>query len=117
MTDWAAMPLQPIRSLRPAPVDGDALVERLRLTAVSVGYALAMAPALALGIVSILCIPLGLLASLATVVPFGVARHEGVVPDGQLWLPALVAAGVVALTLLSARSAVRRAAASIGGVR
>jgi putative ABC transport system permease protein len=53
---------------------------------------------------------LGLLASLATIVPFGVARHEGVVPDGQLWLPAVVVAGVVALTLLSARSAVRRAA-------
>ena len=53
---------------------------------------------------------LGLLASLATVVPFGVARHEGVVPDGQLWLPVLVAAGVVLLTLLAARSAVRRTA-------
>ena len=67
---------------------------------------------------------LGLLASLATIVPFGVARHEGVVPDGQLWLPALVVAGVVALTLLSARSAVRRTAPvpqvvapSIGGAR
>jgi putative ABC transport system permease protein len=53
---------------------------------------------------------LGLLASLATIVPFGVARHEGVVPDGQLWLPAVIVAGVVALTLLSARSAVRRTA-------
>lgn len=62
MTDWAVMPLQPIRSLRPAPVDGHALVERLRLTAVSLGYALSMAPSLALAILSILCVPLGLVA-------------------------------------------------------
>ena len=63
MTDWAAMSLQPITTVRPAPVDGDALVDRLRLTAVSLGYALAMAPALALGILSILCIPLGLVTA------------------------------------------------------
>jgi signal transduction histidine kinase len=54
------MPLQPIRSLRPAPVDGDALVDRLRLTAVAFGYALSMAPSLALAILSVLCVPLGL---------------------------------------------------------
>jgi signal transduction histidine kinase len=60
MTDWAAMPLQPIRTLRPAPVDGHALVDRLRLTAVSLGYALSMAPSLALAILSVLCVPLGL---------------------------------------------------------
>ena len=53
---------------------------------------------------------LGLLASLATVVPFGIARHEGLVPDGQLWLPPVVVLGAVALTLLAARSAVRRTA-------
>ena len=56
------MPLQPIRSLRPAPVDRDALVERLRLTGVSLGYALSMAPSLVLAILSILCVPLGLVA-------------------------------------------------------
>jgi putative ABC transport system permease protein len=55
-------------------------------------------------------VALGLLASLATVIPFGVARHEGLVPDGQLWLPPLVIVGAVALTLLAARSAVRRTA-------
>ncbi|MFC7494518.1 MULTISPECIES: sensor histidine kinase [unclassified Nocardioides] len=54
------MPLRKIGSLRPTPVDGDALVDRLRLTAVSAGYALSMAPSLALAIMSILCIPLGL---------------------------------------------------------
>ena len=61
-------------------------------------------------IVAAVGVVLGLLASLATIVPFGVARHEGVVPDGQLWLPPVVVAGVVALTLLAARSAVRRTA-------
>ena len=60
---------------------------------------------------------LGLVASLATVVPFAVARHEGVVPDGQLWLPPLLVAGTVLLTLLSARSAVRRLGPLTGAVR
>lgn len=62
------------------------------------------------GVVAAVGVALGLVASLATVVPFAVARHEGVVPDGGLWLPPLVVAGVVALTLLAARSAVRRTA-------
>jgi signal transduction histidine kinase len=63
VTDWRAMSLQPISSVRPAPVDGDALVDRLRLTAVSLGYALSMAPSLALAILSVLCIPLGLVTA------------------------------------------------------
>ena len=54
---------------------------------------------------------LGLVASLATVVPFAVARHEGVVPDGQLWLPPLLVVGVVLLTLGAARGALSRAGA------
>ncbi|MBA2954183.1 sensor histidine kinase [Nocardioides sp. MAH-18] len=54
------MLLRPIRSTRPAPVDGAGLAERLRLTAVALGYAVAMAPALVLGIASLLCIPLSL---------------------------------------------------------
>ena len=41
------------------------------------------------GVVAGVGVVLGLVASLATIVPFGVARHEGVVPDGQLWLPPL----------------------------
>jgi putative ABC transport system permease protein len=53
---------------------------------------------------------LGSVASLASIVPFGIARHEGIVPDGQLWLPPLVIAGAVALTMLAARSAFRRSA-------
>jgi putative ABC transport system permease protein len=60
---------------------------------------------------------LGLVASLATVVPFAVARHEGIVPDGQLWLPPLLVAGTVLLTLASARSAVRRLGPLSGVVR
>lgn len=66
------------------------------------------------GIVAGVGVVLGLLASLATIVPFGIARHEGLVPDGDLWLPPLVVAGVVALTMLAARSAVRRTAPAIG---
>ena len=78
MTDWAPMVspsalLQPIRSVRPAPVDRDALVDRLKLTAVSLGYALLMAPALALGILTILAIPLGLVTA-------GFVMALGVVP-------------------------------------
>jgi putative ABC transport system permease protein len=64
------------------------------------------------GVVAGIGVVLGLVASLATVVPFAVARHEGVVPDGGLWLPPVVVAGVVALTLLAARSAVRRTSVS-----
>jgi putative ABC transport system permease protein len=51
----------------------------------------------------------GGLASLATIVPFAIARDEGVVPDGQLWLPPLLVVGVVVLTLAAARGAVRPA--------
>jgi len=57
------MLLRKIGSLRPTPVDGDALVDRLRLTLVSAGYAALGAPALALGILTILCIPLGLVTA------------------------------------------------------
>lgn len=60
------------------------------------------------GIVAGIGVVLGLLASLATIVPFAIARHEGVVPDGQLWLPPLLVAGTVLLTLGSARAAVSR---------
>ncbi|WP_435771899.1 FtsX-like permease family protein [Nocardioides sp. SYSU DS0651] len=59
------------------------------------------------GIVAAVGVVLGTLASLATVVPFAVARDEGVVPDGALWLPPVVVAAVVVLTLASARGAVR----------
>ena len=69
------------------------------------------------GIVAGIGVLLGLVASLATVVPFAVARDEGVVPDGQLWLPVLVAVATVALTLASARSAVRRLGPLTGAVR
>ncbi len=52
---------------------------------------------------------LGLVASLATIVPFSIARDEGFVPDGQLWLPVVVAAVAVVLTVGAGRIAVRRA--------
>jgi putative ABC transport system permease protein len=53
---------------------------------------------------------LGSLAALTTIVPFGIARGEGIVPDGQLWLPPVVIAAVAALTLGAARGTVRRVA-------
>jgi len=63
------------------------------------------------GIVAGIGVGLGFLAALATVVPFALARDEGVIPDGQLWLPPLLAAAAVAITLGAAASAVRRATA------
>ena len=62
-------------------------------------------------IVAVAGVVLGVLASLATVVPFAVARDEGVVPDGQLWLPPLIVVGVVLLTLGAARGGLTRARA------
>lgn len=58
-------------------------------------------------VVAVVGVVLGLLGSLSTIVPFAIARDEGVVPDGQLWLPLVVVAAVVVLTLLAARGAVR----------
>lgn len=59
------------------------------------------------GIVAAIGVVLGTLAALTTVVPFAVARHEGVVPDGGLWLVPVVVAAVVAITLGAARTSVR----------
>lgn len=62
-------------------------------------------------IVAVIGVLLGLVAASATVVPFALARDEGVVPDGQLWLvPALMGVAVL-LTLVSASTAARRATA------
>ena len=78
--------LQPIARVGPRPVDRDALVDRLRLTAVSLGYALLMAPALALAILTILSVALGvvtvgfaiaLLVVPATAALVGVHRRIG----------------------------------------
>lgn len=59
-------------------------------------------------IVAAVGVIVGLMASLATIVPFGVARGEGIVPDGQLWLPPLLVGGIVVLTLGAARHAACR---------
>ena len=58
-------------------------------------------------IVAAIGVVLGTVAALTTVVPFAIARHEGAVPDGGLWLVPAVVAAVVALTLGAARSSVR----------
>jgi putative ABC transport system permease protein len=62
---------------------------------------------------------LGLLASMATVVPYSVVRDEGVLPDGQLWLPAVVAVAAIAITVVGATAAARRTlgAVSEAGLR
>ncbi len=52
---------------------------------------------------------LGLAASLATIVPFALARDEGFAPDGQLWLPVVVSVAAVALTVGAGRVACGRA--------
>ncbi|KQZ67298.1 ABC transporter permease [Nocardioides sp. Root151] len=62
-------------------------------------------------IVAVVGVVLGTAASLATVVPFAIARDEGIVPDGQLWLPPVLAVVAVAITLCSAAVAVRRTTA------
>lgn len=63
------------------------------------------------GIVAAVGVVIGVVASLATIVPFAVARHEGLVPDGQLWLAPVVVAAVTLLTTGAARGAVRPAVA------
>lgn len=60
-------------------------------------------------VVALVGVVFGLVAALFSTVPFGLVRSEGVVPDGQLWLPPLLVAGVVALTLAAAKVAVSRA--------
>jgi putative ABC transport system permease protein len=68
------------------------------------------------GIVAAIGVLLGTMAALTTVVPFAIARHEGAVPDGGLWLVPTVVAAVVALTLAAARTSVRtqRRAQAVG---
>jgi putative ABC transport system permease protein len=61
-------------------------------------------------VVAAIGVVLGLLASTATAVPYAIVRHEGVVPDGQLWLVPLVAAVALALALAAAWGAQRRPA-------
>ena len=61
-------------------------------------------------VVAIVGILLGLLGSTATAVPYSIVRHEGVVPNGQLWLPPLVAVVAAVLTVGSAWAAQRRSA-------
>jgi putative ABC transport system permease protein len=60
-------------------------------------------------VVAAIGVALGLLASTATAVPYAIVRHEGVVPDGQLWLIPLVAAIATILAVGAARLTVRSA--------
>ncbi len=60
-------------------------------------------------VVAAVGILVGLLGSTATAVRYAIVRHEGVLPDGQLWLPPLVAAIAAALTVATVWGAQRRA--------
>lgn len=51
---------------------------------------------------------LGGLASLTTVIPYSFVRNEGIVPDGQLWLPPLLAVIALSVTIGGASTAARR---------
>ncbi|WP_436700636.1 sensor histidine kinase [Nocardioides sp. BYT-33-1] len=74
MTDLAPMDvLAPIRPLPVTPVDEAGLWERLRLSLVSAGYAVSFVPGLVLAILTLLCIPLGLVGA-------GFVLALGVVP-------------------------------------
>ena len=59
-------------------------------------------------IVGAVGVVLGTVAAAATSVSYAVARGEGVLPDGQLWLVPAVAAGAAAVTLGSAWACARR---------
>lgn len=60
-------------------------------------------------LVSVLGVALGLVGALTTIVPFGWARGEGIVPDAQLWMaPAMAAFGIV-LAVLAGQVACGRA--------
>lgn len=69
------------------------------------------------GVVAAVGTVIGLLAAQATIVPFAYVRGEGVVPDAQLWLPPLLVAGAVVLTLASAAGATSRALRTTSGAR
>ncbi|MEV4999656.1 sensor histidine kinase [Nocardioides sp. LML1-1-1.1] len=60
MTDFATMEmLAPVRLGRPQDVTVEGLLDRLRLTLVSAGYALSFVPSLVLAIGTVLCLALG----------------------------------------------------------
>jgi len=69
------------------------------------------------GVVAAVGTVIGLLAAQATIVPFAYVRGEGLVPDAQLWLPPLLIAGAVALTLASAAGVTSRALRTTSGAR
>lgn len=73
-----SLPLPRIESILPKPVNREAFIERLRLTAVALGQALLMVPALVLGILTLLAWPL-----LLVLVGFGLA-HLAVPATAQL---------------------------------
>lgn len=66
-------------------------------------------------IVAVVGVVLGTVAGTASAVPFAIAREEGIVPDGGLWLLPAVAAGVMIVTVGAARVSVRGTVGSLAG--
>jgi putative ABC transport system permease protein len=60
-------------------------------------------------VVAAIGILLGLLGATATAVPYSIVRHEGLLPNGQLWLAPLFAAVALTLTIGAAWATQRRA--------
>jgi putative ABC transport system permease protein len=83
-------------------------LERLRRLGATTGQ-LRTSIVLEAAVVAVVGIVLGLVASTATVVPYSIVRHEGIVPNGQLWLPPLVAVAAAVLTVGAAWGAQHRA--------
>lgn len=59
-------------------------------------------------LVATLGVLLGVLCGLVAVLPYSVVRHEGFLPDGQLWVPLATGVAAALITLVSSSSAVRR---------
>lgn len=66
-------------------------------------------------LVAVIGVVLGTLAAAASAVPFALARDEGIVPDGGLWLLPAIAAAVVVVTVGAARASVRGTVRSLAG--
>ncbi|CUU60661.1 Signal transduction histidine kinase [Parafrankia irregularis] len=77
--------LAPIGNIRPGPADTPALRERVRLTVVALGYALSMAPALVLAILSVVTIALGPL-TVGLVFALAVVPATAGVTAGHRWV-------------------------------
>lgn len=90
-------------------------LERLHLLGATPGQ-VGRSIVLEAAIVAVIGILLGIMAAAASAVPFAIARDEGIVPDGGLWLLPAVAVVVVVVTVGAARLSVRGTVRSLAGL-